>query len=157
MRIIRKQSLPILFNKGFTLVEMLVVLGIVAMMLAVVPPMLSNSIDHSRVKSATRQLAAGLKQARIKAINSREEATLELDTSNGSFHLDDMDKSLGLPADASLLLTTAQTEQLNDHSGAIRFFPDGSSTGGQIKISLKDRFEFIVDINWLTGKVTITP
>lgn len=146
-----------MFKPGFTLVEMLVVLGIIAMMLAVVPPMLGNSIDHSRIKSATRQLAAGLKLARVEAINSREETTLVLDTDSGTYQLGDIHKKLTLPGDSRLMLTTARSEQLDEHTGAIRFFTDGSSTGGRIKLSLEDRYEYVVDVNWLTGKVTITP
>ena len=144
-------------KNGFTLIEIMVVLGIIALMLAVVPPLLGNSIDHSRMKSATRQLAAGLKLARINAINSREETTLVLDTKHSTYKLGDTEKILGLPKDASLLLTTAQSEQLDEDTGAIRFFADGSSTGGQVKLSLKDRYQYIVNVNWLTGKVTISP
>ena len=152
-----KQTRRAPFIRGFTLVEMLVVLGIIAAMLAIVPPMLGNTIDHSRIKSATRQLAAELKLARSEAINSRKETTLILDTMLRTYQLGDAKRKLSLPDDASLLLTTAQSEQLDEHTGAIRFFIDGSSTGGQIKLSLDDRFKYFVDVNWLTGKVTITP
>ena len=144
-------------QNGFTLIEMLVVLAIIAAMLAIVPPMLGNSIDHSRIKSASRQLAAGLKLARVDAINSRKETTLVLDTKHRTYKLENKEKKLNLPKEAGLLLTTAKSEQLDEHTGAIRFFTDGSSTGGQIKLSLKDQFEYLVNVNWLTGKVTITP
>lgn len=157
MSVSRKQTLRNSFNGGFTLIEMLVVLAIIAAMLAIVPPLLGNSIDHSRVKSAARELAAGLKLARNEAINSRTETTLVLDTKHGTYKLKNREKKLNLPDDASLLLTTARSEQLDENTGAIRFFTDGSSTGGQIKLSLKDRFEYLIDVNWLTGKVTITP
>ena len=36
--------------------------------------------------------------------------------------------------------------------GAIRFFPDGSSTGGRITLST-DRLAYLVDVDWLTGKI----
>lgn len=143
-------------NKGFTLIEILIVLGIAGLMLAVVSPMLGNVIDNSQVKSATRHLAAGLKTVRLMAINSREEATLILDTENRTYRIGGVEKSLNLPDESGLLMTTAQSEQIDEHTGAIRFFADGSSTGGQIKLSL-NRFEYFVDVNWLTGKVSITP
>lgn len=143
-------------NKGFTLIEILIVLGIIGLMLAVVTPMLGNVIDNSQVKSATRHLAAGLKTARLMAINSKEEATLVLDTENRTYTIGDVEKQLSLPDGSSLLLTTARSEQIDEYTGAIRFFADGSSSGGQIKLSL-NRFEYFVDVNWLTGKVSITP
>ena len=142
--------------KAFTLIELIVVLTIVGLLLAVVPPMMSNVIDNAQVKSATRQLAAGLKYARSKAITSKEETTLSLDVENKSFSIGKKNKKLNLPKESSLTLTTAQSEQTSEKQGAIRFFADGSSTGGQIKISHK-RSEFLVDVNWLTGKVIIIP
>lgn len=148
---------PTIIDSGFTLLEMLVVLAIIGVMLAIVPPMLGNSINHSRIKTATRELAAGLKLARYKAINMHVDTTLVLDTDSGDYKVAGMDKRLSLPKGSNLLLTTARSEQLSKHSGAIRFFTDGSSTGGQIKLSLKDSYEYLVNVNWLTGKVTITP
>jgi general secretion pathway protein H len=119
--------------------------------------MLGNTIDHSRVKSATRELAAGLQAARMQAINSRAEATLVLNTELKTYKVDDREKRLQLPTASGLLLTTAESEQIDEYSGAIRFYPDGSSTGGQIKLSLPDRVAYDIDVNWLTGNVTITP
>ena len=157
MNVKHKQSLRFPRNRGFTLIEIMVVLAIIALMLALVTPRLGHSIDHGRIKSATRQLAAGLKLARIEAINSRKETTLVLDTEHRTYKLDGVKKELSLPKAAGLLLTTAQSEQLDEHTGAIRFFSDGSSTGGQIKLSMQDRFKYLIDVNWLTGKVTVTP
>ena len=144
-------------QNAFTLIEILIVLGIIGISLAIVPPLLGNVIDHSRVKSATRYLAAGLQAVRMQAINSRAEATLILDTENQTYKVDDRLQPLNLPDKASLLLTTAESEQIDGHTGAIRFYPDGSSTGGRIRLSLPDRVAYDVDVNWLTGKVTITP
>ena len=141
---------------AFTLIEVLVVLAIVALVLSVIPPMFENVIDNSRIKTASRQLAAGLKATRIKAINSREDEKLILDTDNFIYSVGEVSKSLDLPDSAAILLTTAQSEQIDEHTGGIRFFADGSSTGGQIKISMND-LEYSVDVNWLTGKVSITP
>ncbi len=38
--------------------------------------------------------------------------------------------------------------------GAIRFYPDGSSTGGRITVASGER-KFLVDVDWLTGRVSI--
>ena len=143
-------------NSGFTLIELLVVLAIATLLLAVVPPMLNNVIGSAQVKSATRHLAAGLKTARSKAISTQQEVTLAVDVKNNSFALLEKRKQLNLPDDSSIVLTTAKSEQLSDTEGAFRFCPDGSSTGGRIALS-HDPFEYFIDINWLTGKVSISP
>jgi general secretion pathway protein H len=143
-------------SKGFTLIELLVVLAIATLLLAVVPPMLSNVVGSAQVKSATRHLAAGLKTARSKAISTQQEVSLAVDVENNSFTLLEKKKKLNLPDDSSIVLTTAKSEQLSDTEGAFRFFSDGSSTGGRIKLT-HAAFEYLIDINWLTGKVTISP
>ncbi len=143
-------------HQGFTLLELLVVLAIMTLILAIVPPMLGNVLASSHVKSATRELAAGLKYARSQAINRQEEMTLSLHVDGKYFLVGKKRKQLDVPNDTTMTLITARSEQLSTKEGAIRFFPDGSSTGGQIKIKYASS-EYIVDVNWLTGRVRIMP
>ena len=149
--------MSLLRQTAFTLLEILIVLGIIGLALALVPPLLVHTLDHSRVKSATRELAAVLNVARMQAIDTRAEATLVLDAENKTYKLGTRERRLRLPAASSLLLTTAESEQIDKHTGAIRFYPDGSSTGGRIQLSLPDSVTYVVDVIWLTGKVTISP
>ena len=59
-----------------------------------------------------------------------------------------------LPAALEVELFTAHTEQISDDAGNIRFFPDGSSTGGEIVLG-DGRSKFHVQVDWLTGRVSI--
>jgi len=47
-----------------------------------------------------------------------------------------------------------QQELVSDTSGGIRFFPDGSSTGGNIAVVLGER-EWRINVGWLTGEITL--
>jgi general secretion pathway protein H len=59
-----------------------------------------------------------------------------------------------LPHGTSITLTTADDEIVSPSVGTIRFFPDGSSTGGGLAILRRpDRYDVLVD--WLTGGVSI--
>jgi general secretion pathway protein H len=51
-------------------------------------------------------------------------------------------------------LLTAQSELTEDGKGRIRFYPDGSSTGGRVTI-LRDTKEWRVEVAWLTGEVRL--
>ncbi|MDX1606523.1 MAG: hypothetical protein R3202_10055, partial [Candidatus Competibacterales bacterium] len=64
--------------------------------------------------------------------------------------------SVALPADedVTIRLYTAQSELLDQKRGSIRFFPDGSSTGGHIALA-EGGLEYRVNVDWLTGRVTI--
>lgn len=143
-------------TKGFTLLEVMVVLVIMALILVIVPPFLPNVMASTHVKSAARELAANLKHARSQAIDHQQESVLIVNVDEKKYTLDNKSKILKLPTDASLSLITAKSEQLDENEGQIRFFPDGSSTGGQIKLS-HAKHEITVDVHWLTGKVKIEP
>ena len=53
-----------------------------------------------------------------------------------------------------LQLYTVEKELTSDKVAAIRFYPDGSSTGGRVTIGKDDR-KFEIDVDWLTGRVRI--
>ena len=59
-----------------------------------------------------------------------------------------------LVARLELKLYTAQSEIVDDRRGAIRFYPDGSSTGGRVTVAAGER-RLLVDVDWLTGRVSI--
>jgi general secretion pathway protein H len=53
-----------------------------------------------------------------------------------------------------LTVVTAQEELSGDGVASIRFYPDGSSTGGRIKLE-KNGTNWQIDINWLTGQIEL--
>jgi len=59
-----------------------------------------------------------------------------------------------LPKGLRLSITSAKEDRPNDHTGRIRFFPDGSSTGGRITLQ-SGRREWHVNVSWLTGDVAV--
>ena len=141
-------------ERGFTLVEMLVVMAILALVLAVVPPLFSSSLSSATLKAASRDLASGLRAARSEAITLNKEVLFHLDLAAHSFSIGDAKAAVSLPSEAEIVLFTATSEAQDDQVGAIRFFADGSSTGGGITLSAADqKYEILVD--WLTGRVSI--
>lgn len=141
-------------QSGFTLLELMVVLAIAAVMMTVVPPLVSSALPGAQLKSASRQLAAGLRSARNQALVSRKETSLILDLENHSFQVSGRERSYPIPESLKIDLLTVETELLGNQRGGIRFFPEGGSTGGRITLSNGKR-AFGVDVDWLTGKVRI--
>ncbi len=140
-------------NKGFSLIELLIVLVIIGFMVVLIPPRLSALMETIQIKSAARNLVSALRQTRNAAITTQKEHVLRLDLANKtySFKRKNMKK---LPEKLQINLYTARTEQISDQVGAIRFYPDGSSTGGRIRLKMGKQTRYI-DINWLTGKVAL--
>ncbi|WP_457675319.1 GspH/FimT family pseudopilin [Thiolapillus sp.] len=139
---------------GFTLLELLLVLALAAIMMVLVPMKVSSALPGTQLKSAARELAAGLRYARTHALISREESTLVLDTEKRNFRVSGRNRVYSIPASVDIDMLTAESETRGDHVGGIRFFPDGGSTGGRITVSHGER-GFGVDVDWLTGKVRI--
>lgn len=139
---------------GFTLLELLVVLALMAMIYSLAAPMISAGLPGAELKGAARQLAAGLRKARSQAVTQKKEAVLTLDVEQHHFEVSGDNHSYALPAKLEISLYTAQSELLRDKVGSIRFFPDGSSTGGRISVAIGER-KYHVNIDWLTGQVAI--
>jgi general secretion pathway protein H len=141
-------------DAGFTLLEMILVLVIAGLVLAVTPPLLSAAMPGLQLKGTARELAAGLRYARDRAVTSGVSSTLSVDLDKHRFRVSGRNRRFELPDGLEYRLVTAQQELTGDRSGAIRFFPDGSSTGGRLTVSHKDR-KLEVDVDWLTGRVRI--
>lgn len=141
-------------SAGFTLLELLVVLMLMVMVYALAVPMISAGLPGTELKGAARQLAAGLRQARSLAVTRKEESTLMLDVEQRNFKVSGDQRRYALPAKVDISLFTAQSELLPDKIGAIRFYPDGSSTGGRITVKSGVR-KYEINVDWLTGQVTI--
>jgi general secretion pathway protein H len=137
-----------------TLLELLIVLMLMALIVGIAMPTFGGGVSSSALKSATREVAAGLRLARDQAIAQRVESLLELDLDGRTFRVPPDPRTHRLPERLDLKLYTAQRDLVSDKVGAIRFFPDGGSNGGRITLAAGER-KYDVDVDWLTGRVSI--
>ncbi|MBL8251638.1 MAG: GspH/FimT family protein [Candidatus Competibacter sp.] len=141
-------------QRGFTLLELLVVLVIAVLLVSLTPPLLSGLSGSTELRGAARQLAAGLRLARNDAVTRQREAVLTLDLAQHRFAVSGDSRKIALPESLALRLYSAQSELSSQTTGSIRFFPDGSSTGGAITVS-GPKLAYRVNVDWLTGAVAI--
>ena len=106
------------------------------------------------LKAAARMLASGLRQAQTTAMVTRRDALLTVDVEAREFQVPGDSEVRRVSDKVELKLFTAQTEVTSERKGSIRFYPDGSSTGGRITVSSGER-KYLVDVDWLTGRVSI--
>lgn len=141
-------------TRGFTLLELVVVLAIAAVLFALALPAGSRQRDHAEMASAARTVAAALRATRSQAITVGRPAAFAIDVGSARFGAAGARSAEQLPRGTQVALVTAETERRGDTTGLIRFYPDGSSTGGGVSLSRGgDHFEVLV--NWLTGGVSI--
>jgi general secretion pathway protein H len=141
---------------GFTLIELLVVLGILALVLAAALPLLPGAADRTALRTAAGEIAAGLRETRSLALVSGRSAAFTLDTARRVYRIGDGAGWRALPANVATELFTAAQEQLDDVTADIRFFPDGSSTGGGVRLA-QGKTGDEIRVDWLTGRVSFVP
>lgn len=139
---------------GFTLIEIVVVLGIVAISLTLAPTLFSGALSTVSLKREARELGSALRHLRSVAIASQAPQALTVDVEARSYAAGDSSGVVSLPNATRVEIVTAESEMLNDHIGSIRFFPDGGATGGQIILERGSR-RIVVDIDWVTGRVKL--
>ncbi len=141
-------------QRGFTLLELIVVLAIGVVLYALVLGVPLRGATSADLKAAARTLASGLREAQTTAMATRRDASLNLDLEAREFLVTGEKEPRKLPDGIDLKLDTAESEVTGERTGGIRFYPDGSSTGGRITVSSGKR-QYLVDVDWLTGRVSI--
>lgn len=142
-------------QRGFTLLELLVVLGIIGLILAFVPGFVLRGQPDFDVEVAARAVANGLRETRSVALVENREQLFALDVEERLFRTASMRAPVQMERGIELTFQTARSELLSESIGQIRFFPDGSSTGGRIGLTLNGRHAEVT-VDWLTGLVAVT-
>lgn len=140
-------------ERGFTLFEVLIVLAIVGLVSAIMAPMIFKGVSGTRSRAAAYEIAAALRQARGEAVATNADVALMVDPERGAYALEAAKPKM-LAGTLRLSLYAAQSEQLGTAIGGIRFYPDGSATGGQITVR-DETTGYHVDVDWLTGRVSV--
>jgi general secretion pathway protein H len=140
--------------RGFTLLELLVVIAVIGLVLALMPGFLFRDQPAIDVENAARAVADGLRQTRSRAMLENRPQTFALDVEARRFRPGDGQPLRQLDRGIALSLLTARSEVAGEAIGRIRFFPDGSATGGRVRLALEDH-EAEVGVDWLTGDVAI--
>jgi general secretion pathway protein H len=141
-------------QSGVTLLELLIVLTIMGFVAAIAIPMFSDGVSTTQLKSAAREVAAGLRLARDQAIAQRNETLWQVDVAARAFSVPPDPRVHRLPERIEIKLYAAQSDLANESLGAIRFFPDGGSNGGRVTLGAGER-KYEVDVDWLTGRIAI--
>jgi len=142
-------------RSGFTLVEIIVALAIMALALAVVPASMAKLHESMQYRSAVGDLIAGLKAARNEAVKTGASVPFSVDVPSRRIDVGH-ERSFVLPEPLELGLIVAERE-ITGQRGSIRFYPDGSSTGGTIVLRRPSGAGVRLRVDWLVGRVEQGP
>ncbi len=141
-------------SKGYSLLEMLVVLAILSITIIVALMFVRPSASSFEPARTAYEMAARLKGARTKAIAANQETSFFLDLQERQFWSKVSPSKAAIPAEIDILMTSAKNRVLTEQLGSFRFFPNGSSTGGNIELNMGAK-KISVQVDWLTGAVRV--
>ncbi len=139
---------------GFTLIELMVVLAVISLLLVFAVPAILSGGSHADVKVGAGALATSLRLARAQAVRRNAETTVTIDVEGRRFTSNGDGKIIPLPDGVDINVFTARREIVTGALARIRFFPDGSSTGGRVTLARAGR-SVHVSVDWLTGGVSV--
>jgi general secretion pathway protein H len=141
---------------GFTLLEIICVVAIIAMLAALILPAIPRGTSRPRLESYAIETAALLTADRNAAIRRRAEIATQIDPISRSIRSGATGNVIRIPDDVAFdaLLATRCNE--NRTGTTINFFPSGMSCGGTIVLT-RLAVGYQIRVNWLTGGVEVVP
>lgn len=140
-------------QRGFTLVELLVVFAIMGLLVAVVPIAYDRMRESSQYRNTLRSMLSGLKSARSTALAQGRDAVFVVDLQHRAYRAAE-GAVLPIPDSLQVRATVAGTELNAQQEAAIRFLPDGGATGGSIDILRASGQGVRLRVDWLSGRIT---
>lgn len=141
-------------ERGFTLLELIIVLMISVLGFAVVGSNISSGNQSTRLQAAARDVASALRYAHGQALMTRQPVSVDVNLDDNSYRISNRDRRYQLDRNIEISVTVAEEEFSAGQEAGIRFFGDGSSTGGRITLEWGKQLRRI-DVNWITGAVSI--
>jgi general secretion pathway protein H len=141
-------------NAGFTLVEIVCVLAIVALLAALILPAIPRGTSSARLEAYAVEAAAILTADRNAAIRRHVQVATSLDAVARTIRSGATAHAMQLPGDVAFEALLAKQCNGRAAGGTIDFFPAGGSCGGTIGLA-RLGVGFQVRVNWLTGGIEV--
>jgi type II secretion system protein H len=156
-------------NRGFSMIELIVVLLILTLSAALVTPALSRFSRTIELKGAVKKVSGILRYYRSEAVHkgvvyqvlfnpeTREVKVQSIESEETAGEGETREKTVVkdyvLPEGIQIKEVEALSPQYPSDFPAIEFYPNGGSNGGEILLDTQDRKGFKIKVNFLTGAV----
>jgi general secretion pathway protein H len=139
---------------GFTLLEVVCVVAIIAMMATVLLPRMPRGTSRPRLEAYAIEIASVLKADRNAAIRRRSSIATEISTNARSVRSGATGKTVRIPEDVTYRANLPQRCNQRLAASRIDFFASGMSCGGAVTLT-RYGVGYEVRVNWLMGGVEV--
>ena len=137
--------------RGFTLLELIVALFVIALAVGLVAPVVGRSTDTLRGRANVARFSAMLRHARDQAITTQRSHAVVIDPAGHRVTIvaapDEVRQTRALSADL-------RVDAIPPEALSVRFESTGVSTGGDFRLTT-GQMRFRVTVDQLTGRVRI--
>jgi general secretion pathway protein H len=120
-------------EKGFTLLEIIVVITLVVLILSFTTLFFGNVLPGARLNSAARELSAMMRYAKILAQNNGEPQTVLINLDTGRYGIEGV-QTRNIPEGINIRVTDPVNGEVNRGSYPILFHESGIAEGGNITL-----------------------
>jgi type II secretion system protein H len=157
-------------NKGFSLIELMVVLILISFSISLIVPSLSRFSKAVELKGAAKKISGILRYCRSEAVNKGQVYQVLFDSNLREVRVQSMDskeekeektdranhkKTYFLPDGIEMKGIQIASPQYRSEIPSIEFYPNGGSNGGAIVLDSQGRKGYKIKIHFLTGIVEV--
>jgi general secretion pathway protein H len=141
-------------ERGFTLLELMAVMALLALLVGLVLPSLMHSWERAGARANIRKLSSALRLARSEAATQGRQVRLFLNLKTGRFSVEGSNFQGEL---TGLRLAEVQLvwEDRDKTRGYVAFYGDGSSSGGQVVLLEPTGQRHLIKVQPITGRVDL--
>jgi len=136
-------------ERGFSLLELVVVLLLAGLLMSVVIPSVSGTLESSRLRSSAAEVRATFNLARTLAASGGRERVVTFHLDRGAYDAGGEERLV--PEGVAIASARAGTETVEQGDLRVRFFPDGSAEEAEVVLTSRGGGRLRVTVDPLTG------
>jgi len=138
-------------ERGFTLLELIIVLFLAGLVAALVAPSFSGTLESARLRSGAAEVRAVLTLGRTLAATGSRIRAVTFDIDRGEYAVVGEGRTFLLPEGIRVDSARVGREVLERGTFLVRFFPDGSAEETEIVVAAPEGGRLRVYVDPLTG------